>query len=67
MAIENPLHQFTIQRLIPIHVGGIDASYTNAALLMTIAVLLGWGFFVVTPRRAALVPGRGLAGRALFY
>jgi hypothetical protein len=34
----HPLEQFKIERLIPIHIGGIDVSYTNAALLMTVAV-----------------------------
>ena len=35
MAIElKPLEQFTIERLIPIHIGGIDASFTNSAALM---------------------------------
>ena len=41
MAIDiHPLEQFKIERLIPIHIGGIDVSYTNAALLMTVAVAL---------------------------
>ena len=31
---ENPLHQFTIERIVPIHIGGIDVSFTNSALLM---------------------------------
>jgi F-type H+-transporting ATPase subunit a len=58
VATENPLHQFTIERLIPIHIGSLDASYTNSALLMTIAVVLITAFVVLTTRRAALVPGR---------
>src|SRR5262249_47670461 len=35
-----------------------DASFTNSALLMTIAVVLITAFVVLTTRRAALVPGR---------
>ena len=59
MAIANdPLAQFLITRLIPIHIGGYDISYTNAALLMTIAVALITLLLVATTRRAALVPGR---------
>jgi F-type H+-transporting ATPase subunit a len=54
----NPLEQFTIERLIPIHIGGVDVSYTNAALLMTIAVVLVTGLMVLSTRRAGLVPTR---------
>ena len=32
MAIElRPLEQFSIERIVPIHIGGLDVSYTNAA------------------------------------
>lgn len=59
MAIElHPLQQFTIDRIIPLHIGGIDASYTNSALLMTIAVVLVTALLVLGTRGAALVPSR---------
>jgi F-type H+-transporting ATPase subunit a len=59
VAVANgPLAQFLITRLIPIHIGGYDISYTNAALLMTIAVALITLLLVATTRRPALVPGR---------
>jgi F-type H+-transporting ATPase subunit a len=59
LAIEiKPLEQFTIERLVPIHVGGVDISYTNSALLMTLAVILVSALVVLGTRRAALVPGR---------
>ncbi len=67
MATENPLHQFTIERLIPIHIGGVDVSYTNSALLMTIAVLLITGFVLMTTRKAALVPGRWQSVSEMLY
>ncbi len=67
MATENPLHQFTIKRLIEIHIGGIDASYTNSALLMSIAVAFITAFVVLTTRRAALVPGRWQSVTEMFY
>jgi F-type H+-transporting ATPase subunit a len=53
-----PLAQFEIERLVPIHIGGYDISYTNAALLMTIAVALIALLLLGTTRRAALVPSR---------
>ena len=33
-----PLEQFVIKPLVPLHVGTLDLSYTNSALLMTIVV-----------------------------
>src|SRR5258708_525187 len=59
LAIElTPLEQFEIERLIPIHIGGLDLSYTNSALLMTVAAALVTGLLVLGTRNAALVPGR---------
>ncbi len=64
---ENPLNQFLIDRIVPIHVGGIDASYTNSALLMTIAVVLTTALMVGATWRAALVPGRLQSISEMFY
>jgi len=59
VAIElQPLEQFTIERIVPLHIGKLDVSYTNSALLMTIAVVLITGLVLLSTRRAALVPGR---------
>ncbi len=57
-AAHSPLEQFTIERLIPLHIGSFDISYTNSALLMTIAVALATLLLVGATARAALVPGR---------
>jgi len=43
---------------VPIHIGGLDASYTNSALLMTIAVVLITALILLGTRKHALVPGR---------
>jgi F-type H+-transporting ATPase subunit a len=53
-----PLEQFKIEPLIPIHIGRLNVSYTNSALLMTIAVVLITALLVLGTRRARLVPGR---------
>jgi F-type H+-transporting ATPase subunit a len=59
VAIElHPLEQFDIERIVPIHLGGLDVSYTNSALMMTVAVALITALLVLGTRRAALVPGR---------
>ena len=59
MALElHPLEQFKVEPLIPIHIGGLDVSYTNAALFMTISVVLITALLVLGIRRGALVPTR---------
>src|SRR5665213_2309049 len=59
VAIEiKPLEQFEIQRLIPLHIGPLDVSFTNSALFMVIAVIVVTLLTVVATRRAAMVPGR---------
>jgi len=67
VAKENPLAQFTIDRLIPIHIGGIDASFTNSALLMVIAGVLLTVLMLVATRKAALVPGRWQSVPEMLY
>jgi F-type H+-transporting ATPase subunit a len=68
MAIElHPLEQFTIARIIPIRIGTVDISYTNAALMMTIAIGLVTALTVLATRRAALVPGRWQSVAEMLY
>lgn len=47
-----------IERIVPLHIGSLDISYTNSALLMTIAVALITLLLVVGTRRRAIVPTR---------
>ncbi|MGH7088136.1 MAG: F0F1 ATP synthase subunit A [Stellaceae bacterium] len=59
MAIEiKPLEQFVVERWFPLHAGTWDLSYTNAAFLMTLAVLGTTALVLLGARRRALVPGR---------
>ncbi len=54
----SPLHQFSLERIAEIHIGRLDLSYTNSALLMTIAAVLSTALMVAATRHASLVPGR---------
>jgi F-type H+-transporting ATPase subunit a len=59
VAIElHPLDQFKIEPIIPIHIGGIDASFTNSALLMCITVAVASLVVIWGSRGRALVPSR---------
>jgi F-type H+-transporting ATPase subunit a len=66
-AEHSPLAQFTIERLVPLHIGRVDVSYTNAALMMTIVVVLVAGLLLAATRRAQLVPGRLQSIAELIY
>jgi F-type H+-transporting ATPase subunit a len=54
----SPLEQFEIHTIAEFRLGGLDLSFTNASLMMVIAVLLVSTLMVFGTRRGALVPGR---------
>ena len=54
----NPLEQFQIKTLIPIHVGGVDASFTNASAFMLAAIICASALMIFSVRSRALVPSR---------
>ena len=54
----DPMHQFEIDRIIPINISGLDASFSNASLWMLIAVLAIAGLLIYSMRGRALVPTR---------
>jgi F-type H+-transporting ATPase subunit a len=54
--IIDPIHQFVINRLIPLDIGGVDISFTNSALWAVIAVACASLLFILAPRN--LIPTR---------
>lgn len=58
MAAESPLHQFELVELLPIRIGGVNASFTNASLWMMVAIVGVTLFLTLGMRQRALVPGR---------
>lgn len=62
-----PLEQFMITRIIPIRIGGIDASVTNSSIWMMIAVALVTLFLTLSMRGSALVPTRWQSLAELSY
>lgn len=57
-AHESPLTQFRIEDIVPLHIGGLDVSFTNSAAMMVAAVLVATLLLVLSGRPAAMVPGR---------
>ncbi len=53
----DPMHQFTVEPIVPLHIGPYDISFTNSALWMVMALVLITGFMSMGMKRE-LVPGR---------
>jgi F-type H+-transporting ATPase subunit a len=63
----DPIHQFQIQKIVPIEVGGVDFSFTNSALFMVITVAAASAFLILSTRSRAIVPGRAQSAAELTY
>ncbi|KAB2871049.1 MAG: F0F1 ATP synthase subunit A [Bauldia sp.] len=63
----DPIHQFQIQKLIPIEVGGVDFSFTNSALFMVLTVAGASAFLMLSTRGRGLVPGRWQSAAEMTY
>jgi F-type H+-transporting ATPase subunit a len=53
----DPMHQFTVEPLVPLQVAGYDISFTNSSAWMVVALLIIVGFMAAGFQRQ-LVPGR---------
>lgn len=63
----DPIHQFHIQKIVDFQIGGMDLSYTNSALWMTIGVIVSTMFLTIAMGRKSLVPGRGQVFAEMLY
>mgnify|MGYP001616909325 CR=1 FL=1 len=54
----DPTHQFMINKIVPIEIGGYDFSFTNASLFMVATLVVAVGFLYFTTSSRAVVPGR---------
>ena len=54
----DPIHQFHITNLIPIEVGGLDFSFSNASLFMVATVAVAGAFLYLTTASRGMVPSR---------
>ena len=63
----SPLHQFVIERLVPLHVGSLDLSFSNSALFMAISVAVITAFLTLSMSGASLVPSRWQSAAELSY
>ena len=54
----SPVEQFKLKSLVPFELGGVDLSYTNSSLWMTITLVCVTAFLTLSMRGGRLVPGR---------
>jgi len=54
----DPIHQFHITKWIPIEIGGLDLSFTNASAFMVATVAASGAFLYLTSSNGSLVPSR---------
>lgn len=63
----DPIHQFHVNDLAAIEIGGYDLSFTNASLFMVAGVSVAAGFLIWAMRSSALVPGRAQSVAEIGY
>lgn len=63
----NPIEQFKIKPLIDIQVEGVNISYTNSALMMTVVVGVVTALLLLGMRERAIIPGRWQSLAEVFY
>jgi F-type H+-transporting ATPase subunit a len=63
----DPIHQFEVQKIIPIEIGGLDLSFTNASLFMVLTVAGAAAFLLLPTKAQAVVPGRWQSAAELTY
>ncbi|AZO31665.1 MULTISPECIES: F0F1 ATP synthase subunit A [Mesorhizobium] len=54
----DPIHQFQIHPIIPIHIGGYDISFTNSSLFMVATIVVASAFLYMSTASRSLIPGR---------
>ena len=63
----DPTHQFQISKIVPIEIGGLDFSFTNASLFMVATVACAAGFLYFATSQRGLIPGRAQSVAEMSY
>ena len=63
----DPIHQFAINNLLPINVGGLDLSFTNSSLFMVATVAATAGLLVLGTSGRGMIPSRVQSTAELAY
>ena len=63
----DPIHQFNIETIVPLHIGSLNLSFTNSSLFMVIVVGLICALMILFTSGRNLVPGRMQALAEMAY
>ncbi len=63
----DPTHQFQISKIVPIEIGGMDFSFTNASLFMVATVACAAGFLYFSTANRGLIPNRSQSVAEMSY
>jgi len=63
----DPTHQFVIQKIVPIEIGGVDLSFTNSSLFMVATVAVASAFLYFSTSSRGLIPGRAQSVAEMSY
>jgi F-type H+-transporting ATPase subunit a len=63
----DPIHQFQLNKLIPLDFNGVDVSFTNSSLFMVATVAATAGFLFWATRESSLVPSRAQSVAEISY
>ena len=63
----NPIEQFSVAKLVDIHIAGLDFSFTNSALFMVIAVAIACALMMIGANGGTGIPGRLQAMAEMAY
>jgi F-type H+-transporting ATPase subunit a len=63
----DPTHQFVVQKLVPIEIGGMDFSFTNASLFMVATVAVASAFLYLSTTSRGLIPTRAQSLAEMSY
>ena len=66
-AVIDPIHQFNIQTIQSLHIGGLDVSFTNSSLFMVIVVGIIALLMIVFTSGSKIIPGRMQAMAEMAY
>ncbi len=63
----DPIHQFRVHEIVPIHIFGVNASFTNASLFMVIAAIAVIIIMVIGTSGRSIIPSRLQTSAELGY
>ena len=54
----DPLHQFEIQNIVSLNLGGCDISFTNSSLFSVLSCVIAFVFFVIALNKKEIIPSK---------